>query len=402
MGQPPATARPYLVDAYTAAFDASVVACERADDARHRVILDQTYFYPESGGQLPDRGSIAGIGVVDVQEDESGRVLHYVSAEIAAGPVACSIDWDRRFDHMQQHTGQHVLSRAFIDVAGLQTVSFHMGEESCTIDLDGGELTDAIVDRAETLANNIVLENRPVDVRTMARGELSDEALRRKLPDDVDEVRLVDVGGFDVCGCCGTHVRATGELGVVKVLKFERAKGLYRVSFKVGRRAVDDYRLKHNVVRQLANRFTTSVEEIADKVEKLQAEGQQSRKSLKRISQRLAELEAERLLAGAREHGGRRFVVGVFAEEDADFVRALGGVLKGSAGTVSLLAACDGTVICQAAEGTGIDFAEAVIERARRIGGSGGGKGGFATVRLPEDGDAGAFIEDVFNTLKDS
>jgi alanyl-tRNA synthetase len=272
------TEKLYLTDPYTVSFEASVLSCTPRSGGGYAVVLNRTFFYPESGGQLSDRGTIAGRAVVNVWEDESGSVFHALEEPVEPGVVQGEVDAARRFDHMQQHTGQHILSRALIEAGGLHTVSFHMGDDACSIDVEGPEPSQETLDAAEALANTVVWEDRPVTVRTMPRDEVVERSLRKSIPEGVTEVRLVEVEGFDVIGCCGTHVRRAGELGLIKVLKHEKTKGAYRVYFKVGRRAFADYREKHETVRQLAMRFTTSVSNLTEKVEKLQADHQRIRK----------------------------------------------------------------------------------------------------------------------------
>jgi alanyl-tRNA synthetase len=389
------TEKRYLDDAYTAEFRSVVVGCEPLSGGGHAVVLDKTFFYPASGGQSPDTGRIAGCEVVDVQEGDGDAVVHAVSGEAPpAGEVECRVDWDRRFDHMQQHTGQHVLSRAFIETAGLHTVSFHMGEDGCTIDLEGGAFSEEAAERAESLANRVIEENRPVRVRTVPVEELDETELRRKVPEGVRDARLVEVADFDVIPCCGTHVRATGELAAIKVVKWEKVKAARRVHFVVGRRALDDYARKHAIVHELASRFTTGTSEITSKVDKLVAENLTHKKSIKALSQRLAGLEADALLAAAGRMGVAR-VVARLVEGDGGYARAVASVIQSKPGTIAVVGAADGTVVCAASDDLDIDVAAAAVERAKRIGGSGGGKPGFAQIRLPQDAAVAEFIQQV-------
>jgi alanyl-tRNA synthetase len=396
------TQRLYLQDSYTVSFHALLISCEKRPEGGYVAVLDKTHFYPESGGQLADRGTINGVEVTDVWEDEAETVCHGLAGELMPGAADCNADWERRFDHMQQHTGQHVLSRAFIDIAGLNTIAFHMGDDACTIDLDGSTVDHAVLREAEDMANAIVCENREVAVRMVPRSEMDDAGLRKSLPEGVTDVRLVEVAGFDVCGCCGTHVRRTGELGVIKVLKQEKTKGATRVYFKVGRRAMMDYKQKHDVLSQLANRFTTAVDGVADKVEKMVAEGDQRRKELKKLQSKLVEHEVRELVASARIHNDRRFVVDVSGDRSDDFVKMLASALKSAAGTVGLLGNPGGRVVCVASKDVPIDFALPVVERAKTLGGSGGGKGGFASVQLPAEVDVAEFVEKVFEDVKNT
>ena len=399
MGSSTATRKLYLEDSYKVSFQATIVSCERQPDGRIAAILDETYFYPESGGQVCDRGVIGDVPITSVWEDDAEVVYHGVEADIRPGPVSCRADWATRFDHMQQHTGQHLLSRAFIEVAGLQTVSFHMGEDACTIDLEGGELTAKSMEAAESLANTVIAENRPVIVRTVSPDELEDSALRKKLPDGVTEVRLVEIEDFDVIGCCGTHVRQTGELGLIKVLKSEKAKGAERVAFKVGHRAIEDYRFKHDVIRNLANRFTTSAVDLIEKIEKVDLESQLRRKEVQKLSKMLVAHEADALLGNAEKHRLGNLVWCVVAGYSDDFLRMLATELRGRKGTISVVGSDSGTVICNAADGLAVDFAP-VVESAKAVGGSGGGKGAFATVRLPRDVSVEEFVKNTVKTVQ--
>ena len=376
------TQKLYLDQPYQTAFEARVVASRTLDDGTREVVLDRTLFYPESGGQLADAGVLGAGRVTDVREADDDTVVHVVTAELPAGDVSGRVDWERRFDHMQQHTGQHVLSRAFIQTASLPTVSFHMGDEACTIDLEGSGFDDNAVKRAEDLANRIIEENRPIDIRSVPLAELDQLELRRKVPEGVTIARIVSVRDFDAIPCCGTHVRSTGELGLVKVLRAERVKQLNRVHFKVGQRALDDYREKHAIVQSLANRLTTSPADLMAKIERMTDESQAAGKQAKRLIQRLAEVQAGALLHAAARVGDRRVVV--HRENDAALARALGSVLQNEPGTVALVGADDGTVVCAAARDVTIDLATVASATARELGGSGGGKGGFAQLKLPD------------------
>ena len=395
----PPTEKLYLDDPYATAFHAKVVHVE-SHGQRFDVVLDRSFFYPESGGQLADAGQLAGSEVVDVREDESGVVVHEVRAETAPdGDVDCRIDWDRRFDHMQQHTGQHILSRAFIEVAALQTSSFHMGDDACTIDLDGNHFDDAAVAKAEQLANRIIENDRTVSVRMVSIDLLDQTELRRKVPAGVTDVRLVEVEEFDSVPCCGTHVRSTGEVRLLKVLKYEKAKGCHRVHFKAGRRALADYNEKHEIVSVLTNRLTTGADSITAKVDKLLSDGQTTKKAIKQLSLKLAVVERDLLLAGAQEHNGVRVVVKVLADADADYLRVLATRIQEAGRAVVMLAAADGSVVCAASSDTGVSLGF-VADLARAMGGSGGGRSGFVQLKLAEGSDMTGFLGTIHDDIK--
>jgi alanyl-tRNA synthetase len=319
--------------------------------------------------------------------------------------VECTVDWQRRFDHMQQHTGQHVLSRAFIQAANLHTVSFHLGEDSCTIDLEGPGFTDAVAGRAEEIANAVVVQNRPVVIKTLPAAELEqldDLELRRSLPDGVTEARLVEVTDFDLIPCCGTHVRSTGELGLIKVLKSEKAKQYRRIHFKAGGRALRDYGDKHDIVQELGGRLTTSSEDIAAKVGKLLAENQRIKKDAKRLSQALAQHETKSLLEGAVVQSGTRIVARYFPDRGDEFLRLVSAALKEEPDTVVVVGAASGAVVCSAADGVAIDFFALAVAPARAAGGSGGGKGAFAQLKLPAGADVSKFVEEIADNVRKS
>jgi alanyl-tRNA synthetase len=407
----PKTEKLYLNDPYTVTFRAKVLEGNPGEGGRATVVLDRSCFYPDSGGQTPDTGTIGDAAVIDVQEGDGDTVVHFVDttrgspAPAAGEEVECKVDWPRRFDHMQQHTGQHVLSRAFIQAGGLHTVSFHLGEEACTIDLEGSGFSEEVAEFAENLANSTIVQNRPVTIRTLPVSRLDlieDLELRRALPEGVTEARLVEVEDFDVIPCCGTHVRSTGELGHIKIIRTEKAKGLQRVHFKVGERATRDYRVKHDLVQMLGNKLTTSAADIADKVDKLSAENQRSRREIKRLSQALAEFETASLLAGQGADSGPRVIVHYYADRGDEFLRMVSTALKKEPDTVAVLGAGTGCVVCSASDGVSIDFGPLAVEPAKALGGSGGGKGPFAQLKLPADSDVGQFVEDIANNVKRS
>jgi alanyl-tRNA synthetase len=251
------TKRLYYDDAYLTQFKARVIEQSPYKD-RFAVVLDQTAFYPTSGGQPFDQGMLDGVNVVDVLVDENeDRVLHVLTAPVAEPPaeVLGEIDWDRRFDHMQQHTGQHILSQAFIEVAQAETVSFHLGADSATIDVAGARRpSPADMEQAELLANKIVWEDRPVTARVVSPEELADLPLR-KPPTVTEDIRVIQVADFDWSACGGTHVARTGEIGLCKIVKWENRGAETRVEFRCGLRALNDYAQKNNMVNHLAAGF---------------------------------------------------------------------------------------------------------------------------------------------------
>jgi alanyl-tRNA synthetase len=383
------TQKLYLDHSYETVFEANILDTRALEDGKSAIVLDRTLFFPESGGQLPDGGTLGGISVIDVQEN-GDDVSHIVKADAPVGAsIRGAIDWPLRFDHMQQHTGQHILSRAFIKTDKLDTVGFHMGEETCTIDLDGPAPDSAAIARAEDLSNQIINENRPIDITTLPIEQVDMSELRRKVPEGVRDARIVTVRDFDVIPCCGTHVKTTGELGMIKVLKTEKVRNFHRVHFKVGVRAFADYRDKHAVLQELSQRLTTAPLDVNAKVERLMEDGKAGDKRMKSLVQRFAVMEAQRL-AGTEHAAAPRVIA--HREADALLARAIATEMQKASGTVAIVGADDGTVVCVSSHELGIDLATPASALAKELGGSGGGKGGFAQIKL-DPGQVDKFLE---------
>ena len=332
--------RAYYGDSYSREFTAWVTEATEVE-GRPAVRLSATYFYPTSGGQPHDTGQLRqgaqAARVVDVVVRESDEaVLHVLDAPVNLGDVTAELEWPRRFDHMQQHTGQHILSQAFIRVAEAETIGFHLSGQSVTIDLDRADLTAEEVRAAEQLANEVVAENRPVWASEVARETAATLPLRKLPPGRDGRLRLIDIDGFDLTACGGTHVSGTAEVGLIKVLKTERRGEATRVEFVCGGRAVADYRRKHDVVQQLSAALTTGLDDLAPALARAQDEARQLRLELKRERGARLALEAEQLLASAEEVGGARFVHHVFIGREVEEARQLANLLT-AAGGVALL-----------------------------------------------------------------
>ncbi|HFD39025.1 MAG TPA: alanyl-tRNA editing protein, partial [Anaerolineae bacterium] len=301
------TGRLYYDDAYRTRFQARVV--ERLEwEGQPAVVLDRTAFYPTGGGQPHDTGALNGVPVVDVvsrQEDEA--VVHVLAAPLADEQVVGQVDWARRFDLMQQHTGQHVLSAACVEQLGANTVGFHLSGEYATIDLDRALLTAEDLAGVEEKANAIVFENRLVTTRWVPDEEVADLPLRKPLA-HAGPVRVVEVADFDCSACGGTHVRATGEIGLIKITRSERRGAETRLEFLCGHRALADYAAKNALLLNLAAEFTVGHWEIPDLVHRLAAELKETRRELRRSRDALLDAQAEALWQGAAPVGEVRLV----------------------------------------------------------------------------------------------
>src|SRR5579871_4306786 len=273
------TDRLYYHDSFLYDFDAEIAELPTSD--RPAIILNRTAFYPTSGGQIFDTGVISTESgqqkVTEVADTEAGRVVHYLEAplkDVKPGtPVRGQIDSTRRRDHMQQHSGQHVLSAAFVRLFNIPTVSFHMADDYCSIDLDTPTLTKEQIESAERMANEIILENRAVDVRFVTRDEAGKLGLRKLPPAERDELRIIDIRDFDLSACGGTHVSQTGQIGYVLLRKFEKVRQGWRVEFVAGQRAVAIARRDFTTLTETATLFSAHIYDVP----------QQARKSLEEI-----------------------------------------------------------------------------------------------------------------------
>ncbi len=330
--------RAYYTDSYTTMFQAAIT--ERGEeDGRCFLVLDATYFYPTAGGQPSDRGTIEGIGIDDVVVRQGdGAILHYMERFPEGEIVTAVIDWQRRFDHMQQHSGQHVLSQAFIQVADAHTAGFHLSEESVTIDLDKENVSEATLAGAEALANQIVWQNRPIVVRWATREEAQALPLRKIPANGGERLRLIEIVDFDLTACGGTHVARTGEVGLIKITKQESRNKKTRIHFCCGERALAHYGSLNEVVLRLTTQLTTGAGELSASVRKLQDNEKEARRSLKQLQARLDMIEGEQLLGKAVAIGEDRLILHVFDGDEANKVRGLARSLARTERVIALFA----------------------------------------------------------------
>jgi alanyl-tRNA synthetase len=368
------TVRRYYTDSYTRAFSARVVDTRDANGAP-AAVLDETFFYPTSGGQPHDTGRLGAAGVVDVTIRESdGAVLHLLDAPIPDGTVAATLDWSRRFDHMQQHTGQHVLSQAFLRIADAPTIGFHLGAEGVSIDLGLPGLSEARVADAEALANEVAGGNTPVRAWFPTDEELRGLALR-KTPDVAGPLRVVAIGDFDLSPCGGTHVAATGEIGLIAIQKTERLKRGLRVEFLCGGRAAADYRRKHAILRDLSASLTCAPGDVSDSVARLQTSLQETRRELAILKERELDAEASRLIGLATPREPLRIVRAAWASRPVEEMKGLALRLTAEPGIVALLgiAGQRTQLLFARCEDAAVELKPVFDATLARLGGGGGG-----------------------------
>jgi len=392
------TERLYYSDSYTHTFNARIV--ERlTHNNQPALLLDKTFFYPTSGGQPNDRGTINQAQVIDVIARESDHaILHILDRETDSGDAACAIEWSRRFDFMQQHTGQHILSQAFIRIAHAETSSFHLGD-SLTIDLAVEKLKPESIDQAEDLANRVVTDNVPIRSWFPSDEELQTIPLR-KAPEIDGRLRIVAIGDFDFTACGGTHVARTGEVGLIKIIKVDRAKKMMRVEFMCGARALSDYRRKNAIVNQLAADFTCGVFEIDQSVAKLRSENQTRSKELKEMRLRWLEDEAQKIIAAFPDTWGNRIVKRAWANRDMDELRKLAMRLTDEPKVIVLLGSSGAKANLVFARSNDVDQdMKALLLPALKVIGSekGGGDG-----RLAQGGGVPASAELIEQALREA
>jgi alanyl-tRNA synthetase len=335
------TERLYYRDSFLYDFDAEIR--ETVESPRPALILDRSAFYPTSGGQVHDTGTITiadsnqELRVTEVADTEDGRVVHYLEAPagefhgkgIKPGTrVRGQIDPTRRRDHMQQHSGQHVLSAAFVRLFDMHTVSFHMADDYCSIDLqisdlDTTTLSKNQIEAAERLANEIILENRPVEIRFVTREEAGKLGLRKIPVAERDELRIIDIRDFDLSACGGTHVNQTGQIGCVLLRKAERVRQGWRVEFVAGQRAVATARRDFTTLTEAAAMFSAHIHDVPQQVRKSLDEIRALRKQAEQSQEELATAQASALLTETPEANGRKLIVRTFAERDLNSIKLL-------------------------------------------------------------------------------
>jgi alanyl-tRNA synthetase len=414
------TERLYYNDPYQREFDATITRV----DSRHgrwHVWLDRSAFYPTSGGQPFDTGTLGSNRVDEVVEDEAGDLVHMlVPAPVAASsqpsgarselapaepaaieppPVGTtvhgSIDWQRRFDHMQQHTGQHVLSAAIDRLCGVRTVSFHLGAATATIDV-ARALTIEEITAAEEEANRIVWEDRPVAIRYASAEEAAQLALRKESLRE-GTLRLIDVQGFDLSACGGTHVSRTGAVGVIGIAAWERVKAGQRLEFVCGRRALHRFRGLRDATTASLRLLSVLPDDLPAAIERLQADARDHKKAIATLQTELAAFRAEALANEGEAHARGRLLLKAL-DADAGALKTIASALASRPGLVAVLVSTSTPALIVAARGAEVPVSahEIVTALTKRFGGRGGGKGDLA-----QAGGLVASAEDILGAARD-
>jgi alanyl-tRNA synthetase len=377
------TERLYYHDSFLYDFEAEVR--ELTDTPRPALILDRTAFYPTSGGQIFDTGWIASeentkLRVTEVADTEDGKVVHYLEAPVKdlkpGTRVRGLIDPTRRRDHMQQHSGQHVLSAAFIRLFNIPTVSFHMADDYCSIDVDTPTLTKDQVESAERLANEVILENRPVEIRYVTRDEATKLGLRKLPPEERNQLRLIDIHDFDLTACGGTHVNHTGQIASILLRKTEKVRQGWRVEFVAGQRAVATARRDFTTLTETAALFSAHIYDVPQQARKSLDEIKSLRKQHEQSQEELAAANAATLLAETPEANGRKLIVRTFSDRELSLIKLLAQKLtRQSFPVVALLATTSPqpSLIFAQSAGQPHDMGALMKETMAKLNGRGGG-----------------------------
>jgi len=384
------TERLYYHDSFLQAFDAAVISSTQAGP-HHHVILDRTAFYPTSGGQPFDTGRLGDAAVLEVAEDAAGRVIHTADRALVAGPIRGAIDWPRRFDHMQQHTGQHLLSAVFLSMFNYSTVSFHLGREISAIDLAAPGVSPEQLAAAEQRVNDVIFEDRPVHIRFGTREELAAAGVRKEVDRD-GILRAIEIEGIELNPCGGTHVSRTGQIGLTLLRKCEKQKGNWRVEFVCGNRALAVAREDRRLLLGAARTLGGAAADVPALVERATEERRQADRLRKDLQARLAQHEARALWAGASASAdGRRLIRRVLDGADAEYLRLLATHAVEQGNAVCLLATRPaGHVVFAQSTGQAGDMNALLRAVLSAAGGKGGGSRDFAQGNCPDSSAAGS------------
>jgi alanyl-tRNA synthetase len=389
--------RLYYHDSFLRDFDAFVVSCEKAAaqngteaSATWWVTLQQSAFYPTSGGQPHDTGRLGDVAVLDVFEREDGTIVHVTNGAIEPGPVRAAIDWSRRFDHMQQHTGSHVLSAAFQALFDIPSVSFHMGKSISTIDVAASSLSEAQLESVERHANEIIFDDRPVHLRYGTAAELAALGVSKESARE-GVLRAVEIQGVDIQACGGTHVCRTGQIGLLVIRRVKKVRENWRVEFVCGQRARQVTHGDFALLEDISQRLTCGPDGIHAAITRLVNERNAASRVGQRYMEESAKLQAQLLLAKERaQHSSSRprTVICTLENADMEFLRTVANNLIVEPGLIALLGSeANGFVVFAKSESIGGDMNALLRDAAKTAGGKGGGTKDFAQGNLPPGSD---------------
>jgi alanyl-tRNA synthetase len=399
----PVAERLYYADSFLKSFPAAVVDVRELSrsggESVWQIALDRTAFYPTSGGQPNDTGLLRAVSpsgtaldipVDSVEEDEHGQVWHYVRKPLSLGAkVEGHIDWPRRFDHMQQHSGQHLLSAVFLSELDAPTVSFHLGETVSTIDLASGPIAHRL-EHVEDLVNEIVAQDRGVSARSVSRAEAESMLASgdlRKLPERPGDIRIIEIAGVDRNACGGTHLRSTGQIGALLLRGTEKVSRGFRVEFVCGLRAVHAARADAAILSQATAALSVRAADIPAAVERLKSDTKAAAKDRQRLREELADYHASRLSVEVQIEGGLRFVDRVWKDRDPEYIRLLASRLASAAPSAIIFLCSEMTdpvsFVFARSLNLNFDCGRILKEALSQLGLRGGGSAEFAQGEVP-------------------
>lgn len=364
--------RLYYENPYIYEWDAKIIN-QIEKNGLYLIELSETAFYPEGGGQPRDFGWIDGIEVIDLVE-EDGKIYHVVKEKINKGTVKCIIDFERRFDHMQNHTGQHLLSAVFLEMYNAPTNGFHLGDDYLTIDIGLENINEEIVLNVENKVNELIFKNIPVKSYIVNLEEAKKLPLRKLPPTDVD-IRIVEIEGIDYSPCCGTHVRSLGEIGMLKILKTEKYKNMTRIYFKCGKRLLKDFQEKNTIINSLIKNLSVPQSEILIKFDSLQSEIKNLTKQLNSLKELNAEFIAKDLLVESKENK----IIKIFEDKSFEELQTIASKLTSLTSDLLILASLKDKKVILAHNGSlDINCGKIFKEELQKFNGRGGGSPKFA------------------------
>ncbi len=380
------TTKLYYQDSKICQFSATCLETLK-NEAGYQIRLDQTAFYPTSGGQPHDSGTINGIPVLDVWLEEDGTIWHQVTDAPNSSQISGEIEWHRRFDHMQQHTGQHILSAVFVDQLNANTIGFHIGSKTSTLDLNISKYSREQFRQIERTSNQIIWENQPISIQTIRDQDIPTIPFR-KPPKVSGKIRVIWIDDYDVSACGGTHVAATGEIGVLKITGVERYKGGLRVNFLCGGRALENYQEVLANIQQVSADLSIHTDDLPQTIRRFQTESSNLNRQLRRVQNELMNFEIEALWQNALDSEGIRKVTAYWDNRSFEAVRSAAARLREKPKTVVLFAAEVNDqirlVCARSSDLTEINAGAILKSVVTQIGGKGGGSPEMAQGGAPK------------------
>ena len=393
------TERLFDQDPYLRHFEARIIQ-HTEKEGSPAVALDRTCFYPNAGGQPCDLGTLSGVPVTDVFE-EGEAIVHVLARPLSSGEtVSGEIDWQRRFDHMQQHSGQHILSQVFLRVASAPTIGFHLGDTSATIDVGRADIPNALLRKIEDAANAAVLDNHRVVIHTVDAETIHQFDLRRD-PVSAESIRVVEIEGVDQTGCCGTHVRQTCEVGPIAIIRCENYKGGSRVTFLCGWRAIRDHQVKTEILREVCQKLTVGQDELSGRIDRLHEERQAAAKKIRVLTEAALEGEARILMDDAKSLGEVRLVTAQFEDRDPKDMQKLVRNLIIRPGVIAAIGVQSerGYLLIGRSADLDLDVRPILTEAVRSAEGRGGGRPDLAQASFADPAQCSGVLKSAIDLI---